>query len=71
MSAEIGMKYQHFKGGFYTVRCIAAHADTKEPFVVYEKDRTGEVYVRALTDWEKPVMIGGNLVPRFTGVEEP
>jgi len=65
MSAEIGRKYQHFKGNIYTVRCMAAHADTKELFVVYERDDTGEIYVRPLVDWEEPVTISGNLIPRF------
>jgi hypothetical protein len=72
MSAEIGCRYQHFKGNVYLVRYLAAHADTKEPFVVYEregpvyeKEATGEIYVRPLTDWEKPVTIGGNMIPRF------
>lgn len=75
MSAEIGARYRHFKGNIYMVRYIAAHADTKEPFVVYEregpvyeKEATNEIYVRALVDWEKPVIVGGNLVPRFAKV---
>ncbi len=70
MSAEIGRKYQHFKGGIYTVLLIAAHADTKEPFVVYSKDDAVQIFVRPLVDWEKPVTISGNLVPRFARIEK-
>jgi len=69
VSAEKGVRYRHYKGGVYTVLTIAAHADTKAPYVVYEKEGTGEVYVRDLLDWEKHVLVAGNVVPRFSRVD--
>ena len=41
-----GELWQHFKGGIYTILCIAKHSETGEWLVIYERD--GDICARPL-----------------------
>lgn len=64
-------KYQHYKGNEYEVIGMALHSETLEEMVVY-KAMYGEggVWVRPASMWEEDVEVNGQIVKRFTLVEE-
>ena len=43
---KTGQRYQHFKGGIYTVTAIATHSETLEECIVYQNEADGTVWVR-------------------------
>jgi hypothetical protein len=47
-----GDRYRHFKGGIYTIVCIAKHSGTEQDLVVYESESSGR-WVRPLDDFEE------------------
>lgn len=64
-------KYRHYKGNEYEVIGMALHSETLEEMVVY-KAMYGEggVWVRPASMWEEDVEVNGQIVKRFTLVEE-
>jgi hypothetical protein len=56
-----GKRYQHYKGGVYTVLHLAKHTETDEILVIYKSDMFGTYYARPLSTWCEPV----NSNPRF------
>ena len=57
--------YQHFKGGFYIVSCVAKHTETKEEMVIYYND-SGEVFARPITMFLEEMNEERHVGPRFT-----
>ena len=64
-------KYRHFKGNEYEVLCLAKHSETLEDLVVYRAlYGKGDVWVRPASMWNQTVEKDGNIVQRFTYIEE-
>jgi ribosomal protein S18 acetylase RimI-like enzyme len=67
-------RYQHYKGGSYTVLGIAHHSETHEELVVYRAEYDSErfgnraLWVRPKTMFLETVEIEGKQVPRFAFV---
>lgn len=61
--------YRHYKGGLYTVLCIATHSETNEKLVVY-KGCEGKVYARPYDMFFGKVEINGELIHRFAKLKE-
>ena len=65
------MIYKHYKGNLYELLYIANHSETLEKMVVYKAlYGEGEIWVRPLSMWNEKVFVNGEMVPRFTLVEE-
>ena len=65
------MKYRHYKGNLYELLYIANHSETLEKMVVYKAlYGEGEIWVRPLSMWNEKVLVDGEMVLRFTPVEE-
>ena len=63
--------YRHFKGNSYELIAIAKHSETCEEMVVYRAlYGDGGVWVRPLSMWEELVEHNGEMIKRFTRVEE-
>ncbi|MGI3778977.1 MAG: DUF1653 domain-containing protein [Janthinobacterium lividum] len=44
-------RYRHYRGGLYTLLCVARHSETEEWLVTYTSDQTGDHWVRPLAMW--------------------
>jgi len=65
---EIGMKYDHYKGGRYEVISMATHSETDEVLVIYKSIHFGSVYARPLSMWFDDIKVDDSLhgvKPRF------
>lgn len=64
-------RYRHFKGNEYEVIGVAKHSETMEDLVVY-RALYGEqgLWVRPAAMWNEPVELNGQLVQRFTKIED-
>ena len=62
-------KYQHYKGGIYTLLHIATHSETLEKLVVYD-NAEGRVWVRPYDMFFENVEVDGVMVPRFKEIRE-
>lgn len=67
-------KYLHYKGKYYEVLGVAKHSETQEDFVYYQAlypNELSQTWVRPLKMFlEKVELPDGNIVPRFTLVDE-
>ena len=63
--------YRHFKGKDYLLLYIARHSETMEQLVVYQA-LYGErdVWARPLSMWTEKVDYQGEIIERFTLVED-
>ena len=52
----------------YVVVGTARHSETEEPFVVYHRDGSSELWVRPLPMWAERVVRDGYDGPRFAAV---
>jgi hypothetical protein len=58
--------YQHYKGNYYKVLCIARHSETTEPMVVYKAlYDDGGMWTRPAAMWNETVEHEGQTVLRF------
>lgn len=64
-------RYRHFKGNEYEVIGVAKHSETMEDLVVY-RALYGEqgLWVRPAAMWNERVELNGQLVQRFTKIED-
>lgn len=64
-------KYQHYKGNFYKVICVASHSETLEKMVVYQGQYDSPdlgknpIFVRPLEMFQEQVVVDGKKIPRF------
>lgn len=64
-------KYEHFKGGIYTVFHVAEHTETNEPFVIYKNPHSDTIWARPYFMFiEKVKDDNGNEVPRFKKIDD-
>lgn len=65
--------YRHFKGGLYDVLGVARQHDKHGEFVVYRARQDGSLYFRGVHEFLSPVLVDGQLQPRFArqSQEEP
>ena len=61
-------KYQHYKGGIYTLITLAVHTETNERLVIYQ-DKKDLVYARPYDMFFGKVKVGGMSVPRFMEIK--
>ena len=57
-------KYQHYKGGIYTLITFAQHTETGDDLVIYQNER-GEVFARPHDMFFGDVEVDGVMVDRF------
>lgn len=66
MQVVPGSKWQHYKGGQYTIVELAILEETQEVVVLYRPLRHLDVpFVRPLAVWQETVEWQGKTVPRF------
>lgn len=67
MDHELSLgRYQHYKGGEYTVIGVARHSETDERLVVYRPlYGEGALWVRPLDMFLETVVVAGETIPRF------
>lgn len=69
-SIIVGGCYEHYKGDYYEVLCIARHSETLEELVVYQA-LYGErdVWIRPIDLFFENVVVQEELRPRFELVQ--
>lgn len=70
---EPGSLWCHYKGGIYTLMCMARQEATGEPQVVYKRGdqhEYGEHWVRPLKEWHQEVEPGTNRFTRIKGANK-
>lgn len=75
MTVRVGERYQHYKGGKYTVIAIGfLESDPSSVYVVYRSEYAssdmpaGTVWIRPLTEFEESVHVDGRTQKRFMKV---
>jgi hypothetical protein len=70
-------KYQHYKGGYYTLIGLVRHHDAGTPYVLYLSHTKGTFNVRPVDGvpgdpdgWTNPALVDGRKVVRFVRVDE-
>jgi hypothetical protein len=69
--------YRHYRGGLYTAISLVTHHESGQPMVLYCSHTYGGLRVRPLEGyendrdgWNVPVVVDGELVPRFELIGE-
>ncbi|MFW5853095.1 MAG: DUF1653 domain-containing protein [Patescibacteria group bacterium] len=71
-----GQRYKHFKGKEYIILEIARDSETTEEVIVYQAQYdspefgNNQIWVRAKSDFCGTKEIGGEIVDRFSLIEE-
>ena len=66
MTEVLPGRYQHYKGGQYTVLGVARHSETHEELVVYRQEYGDHgLWVRPKKMFLETVAVDGKEVPRF------
>lgn len=60
----VGKRYRHYKGSIYQIIALAKHSETVEDMIVYQSEKTGDIWVRPIKMWNEEVDDSGTL--RFT-----
>lgn len=60
-----GVRYKHFKGGFYVGICEAKMESTGESMIVYQCEKTKEIWMRPVKEFYDAVKYEGRVVDRF------
>lgn len=60
----VGKRYRHYKGNIYQIIALAKHSETVEDMIVYQSEKTGDIWVRPAKMWNEVVDDSGTL--RFT-----
>lgn len=63
-----GDVYRHFKGGVYTIVCVAQHTENGDALVVYTSQQNGKTYARPASMFEGLVHKDGCFISRFEKV---
>jgi len=61
-------KYQHYKGGIYTLITFAQHTENNEDLVIYQ-NKDGEVFARPHDMFFGDVEVDGIMVERFKEIK--
>jgi hypothetical protein len=65
-----GSRWEHYKGGQYTVICIAICSETGKDLVIYRSDEKRNIYARPLDMWYNTIAtIDRGPVKRFTEIK--
>ncbi len=65
VTTEVAKSWQHYKGGVYSILCIAINEKTLNPEVVYASE-AGIIWTRSLESFlSTVVMDDGTNLPRF------
>ena len=62
--------YKHYKGNLYRVINVCKHTETEEELVHYQSINDGLYWVRPVEMFKEQVMYDGQLVDRFTFIED-
>ena len=60
----VGKRYRHYKGNIYKIIALAKHSESVEDMIVYQSEKTGDIWVRPMKMWNEIVDDNGTL--RFT-----
>jgi len=52
---EIGKNYKHYKGNIYKIIGFAKHSETLEEMIIYQSEKSGEIWVRPYKMWNETV----------------
>lgn len=66
-----GSRWEHYKGGKYTVICMAICSETGKDLVIYRSDEKRNVYARPLNMWYNIIAtISNGPMQRFTEIKD-
>ena len=58
-------KYQHYKGDFYEVICLANHSENGEDLVIYQSLKDKKIWARPKSMFLENIVIDGVETSRF------
>ena len=70
MNDEIGKLCVHYKGGRYRIVGVATHSEDLSKLVIYQSEKTGELWARPYAMFFEKVSFEGREIERFSIVDE-